>query len=246
MAEAGAAGRSPRCRQGVQARLRARGGTSSFTLVLRRLEVCWLVAGQRRAAFPPPPQDIPAGWGWLPGGGVGGQAAWVLQEAGTGWRSPRVSGTPVLAPSWAGCNGSTDSGGAGSFARVLQGRCGQSCWSPPAAEGIRVGQSICHGVPRPARHGARSEAGAREPVNTAQKFSFKVWNDLWIITDCDRVGRQAWVTWGWGAQEDNGDKSGPKGMCTLRSRGRRGQRKCRLLLCSQTQPALIILSHHRR
>lgn len=114
----------------------------------------------------------------------------------------------------------------GSFSWALQ-RCEQSCWSLPGCRGSRAGaehppwdaehppwdQSTHHGIRSQLGTRLAARAGAQEPVNTTQKFSLKVWNDLWLIAGCDRVSCQAWAIRGWGVWEDNGDKLGPEGMC---------------------------------
>ena len=138
-------------------------------------------------------------------------------------------GITVLGPSWV-CPGldamaAQTAGELESFAWALQGRCGQSCWRPPGCRGQQgQGRASAVGCRAQLGTGLAARAGAQEAVNTAEKFSFKAWNDLWVITGCDRVSCQAWVIWGWGVREDNGDKLGPEGMCTVRSRGRRGGR----------------------
>lgn len=190
----------------------------------------------------------PCWLGLLQGGAVGGcrQLRQCSVGCSMGWRSPTV----LRSQSWdhAGCaqgcphqqHRQLKSWGA------FPGHCrgvGRAAGAPLAAEAAGLGQSIHPGMQSPAGH----RAGAQEPVNTTQKFPLKVWDDLWVITGCDRVSCQAWLIWGWGIREDNGDKLGPKGMCAGREGGGGGgQGRCRLLLHSQTQPALIIRSHHRR
>lgn len=71
---------------------------------------------------------------------------------------------------------------------ALPGLCGEgegwdrAAGAPPAAEDNGV---MAEHLPRGAEPSSAARAGAQEAVHTAWKFSFKAWNDLWVITSYD-------------------------------------------------------------